>query len=745
MLTTTMMALPQQLSRQRENLMETPVLPKQADWISSPTAKTKSSTGNDLLALFRLLVVTTLAFLFLFTLDGLAKSHSESVPTGYADRNAPSQKARGGLAALRLKSAFSLSIICTPDPVVTNNANNGAGSLRQAILDACDGSNITFSSLFNSAQTITLTSQLLIDKNLTVTGPGADLMTISGNNAVRVLSIATGSFNVTLTNLSVANGSSTAGGGILNDSTGTLSIINSKILFNSATNGGIGKGGGINNNSTGTVNIADSTVANNSALGIILNGTGSANGGGIANGPQGKVNITNSTLAGNSANGDPNTAPTTPGNNRLGAGGAIYNSGSMSITNSMVSGNSASSLRNDSLCFCNGFGGAIYNGGTIDLINSTLSENSVIGKGANGAEGGGLYNQTGGTVNVTTSTLSGNSVLASSPGVRAFGGGISNQGTLVVASSTVVNNSAVGSSGGASGGGVSNRFGSSNIRKSTIAGNSAGGGTGGDGGGVASNSGMVNVTNSIIATNAGAPTSAPDVSGTFTSNGYNLIGKRDGSTGFTNGSNNDQAGSGAAPINPLLGPLFNNGGTTQTLALLSASPAIDKGSAIIGITADQRGLTRTVDFPRYANALGGDGSDIGAYEVQIQHLILDVSGPGPEQAAALDSLLFLRDPFLVVNSADLFYPGTDRNTRVTVFATDLQLGSGEPSSAVVINLIDSNSQSYNIAAEDVRSVPSSGFTQVIFRLPDNLPPGVCTIIITAHGQSSNVGTFRIRV
>jgi len=108
-------------------------------------------------------------------------------------------------------------------------------------------------------------------------------------------------------------------------------------------------------------------------------------------------------------------------------------------------------------------------------------------------------------------------------------------------------------------------------------------------------------------------------------------------------------------------------------------------------------------------------------------------------------MLFLRDPFPVVNGANLFNSGIDRNTRVIIFVTNLQLTQGETSSSVVVNLIDSNNQIYDIAAADVRAVPGFDFTQVIFRLPDNLPAGTCIIKVKAHGQVSNPGTIRIRI
>ena len=127
---------------------------------------------------------------------------------------------------------------------------------------------------------------------------------------------------------------------------------------------------------------------------------------------------------------------------------------------------------------------------------------------------------------------------------------------------------------------------------------------------------------------------------------------------------------------------------------------------------------------------------------QLQ-LLLDESGPEPNQAAALDSLLFLSHPFSVVNAANMLNQGTDRNTRVIVFVTNLQLTQNETASSVIVNLVDGNQQSYEVAADDVRLVPGFNFTQVIFRLPDHLAPGTCGIKVKAHGQETNVGMLRI--
>jgi hypothetical protein len=92
---------------------------------------------------------------------------------------------------------------------------------------------------------------------------------------------------------------------------------------------------------------------------------------------------------------------------------------------------------------------------------------------------------------------------------------------------------------------------------------------------------------------------------------YNLIGR--GAQGLTNGENGNQVGTHDNPIDPRLDGLANNGGSTQTHALLSDSPAIDKGNAA---GTDQRGSVRPVNFASVPNAAGGNGADIGAYELQ---------------------------------------------------------------------------------------------------------------------------------
>lgn len=123
-------------------------------------------------------------------------------------------------------------------------------------------------------------------------------------------------------------------------------------------------------------------------------------------------------------------------------------------------------------------------------------------------------------------------------------------------------------------------------------------------------------------------------------------------------------------------------------------------------------------------------------------LIFEESGT---QAAALDTQLFLSDPFPVVNPQNLLNHAFDPNTRVTIFVTNLVLTQGETASSVIVNIIDANNQSFDIVAEDVRNVPNQSFAQVIFRLPSNVSAGTCSLTVKAHGQVSNSATIRIRI
>jgi uncharacterized protein (TIGR03437 family) len=82
---------------------------------------------------------------------------------------------------------------------------------------------------------------------------------------------------------------------------------------------------------------------------------------------------------------------------------------------------------------------------------------------------------------------------------------------------------------------------------------------------------------------------------------------------------------------------------------------------------------------------------------------------------------------------------------VLVFGRNLPLAASEPPTAISVMLVDSSNQTYEVPAEGVRPVDNSDFTQVIFRLPNNLAAGTCTVTLKAHGQTSNTGTIRIKI
>jgi Calx-beta domain-containing protein/VCBS repeat protein/carboxypeptidase family protein len=183
--------------------------------------------------------------------------------------------------------------------------------------------------------------------------------------------------------------------------------------------------------------------------------------------------------------------------------------------------------------------------------------------------------------------------------------------------------------------------------------------------------------------------------------------------------------------------------TTKTFTVPIVDNALPEGNLTLnlflgnpvgsGLNAPGRAVITIID---------NDTTDPGPTTPLLQ-LVLEQSGSSPNQAAALDSVLLTRDPFQVVNAANVMNVGADRNTRVILFVTNLQLAQGETASAVVVNLVDANNHSYEVTAEDVRPVPNFPFTEVVFRLPDNLPVGTCTVSVKAHGQIGSAGTIRI--
>lgn len=366
-------------------------------------------------------------------------------------------------------------------------------------------------------------------------------------------------------------------------------------------------GGGIHNAGGGTVTITNCTLRNNTATSL---------GGAVHNGNGGKLTITNSTLSENGAGGALSGG---------GGGGGVSSSGTLNISGSTFRANLADAVG----------GGVFIVNGTATLTSTTVADNRVIAETSLGALGGGIYSLE--PLTLTSCTVSGNSVTARNgqdadrDSGYAKGGGIFSNGlTLDVINCTVSGNYAeggsnlYGSGGRAQGGGIHFERGNGtfNLSNSTVAANalksgrSPMGSPATQGGGVANPyNGTVNVKSTIVADNAAE--SGADVYGAFASHGFNLIGKRQASTGFNHAS--DQTGTLAAPLDPLLGPLQNNGGPTATMALQPGSPAIDRGTSasLAGpLPTDQRGpgFSRTVDHAAVANAPAGDGTDSGAFE-----------------------------------------------------------------------------------------------------------------------------------
>ena len=295
-------------------------------------------------------------------------------------------------------------------------------------------------------------------------------------------------------------------------------------------------------------------------------------------------------------------------------GGGSANPGTVVTINAGTVTLSGLTVQNGYLSGSNGAG--IKNAGTTTLVNSTVSGNTA----ANGGFGAGIDN--GSALTLITSTVSAN--------VAGGGGGINNNGTLTLRGSTVDHNS------GPNGGGGINNNHKATLVNSTVSDNTSGSNPGGGiysngplalynvtvsgnsasvGGGIYRHNGPATLTDTLLAGNSGS-SSSPDCAGTLSSGGHNLVGNGTGCTGLTDGQNSDQVGTASAPIDPLLGPLTDNGGPTRTRAILPGSPAIAAGSYSC---ADDQGHALATDQRGYPR-LGSSACAIGAYQSRILYV-----------------------------------------------------------------------------------------------------------------------------
>jgi CSLREA domain-containing protein len=303
-------------------------------------------------------------------------------------------------------------------------------------------------------------------------------------------------------------------------------------------------------------------------------GTGLA--GGIYN--QATLTLNDCRITENVASGGGGGTPGASGG--TGAGGGIFNVGTLTLNRCAFVNNRAyggSGAPNPSQFGFGGEGGraqgsAIFCSGVKTVINNCTFFNNMVGGGSGGQGGrfGGNGGKAEGTIfnesvmTVTACTISGNHGLG---GTRGLGDSVPNHGVY-----------------GAGRGGLFTAAGNSTVRNTISA---------------------SNIVLGIVV--------SVDVHGAFTSQGYNLIGSADNSTGFTEPT--DQTGTYDFPLDPMLGPMQDNGGETETMAVRYGSLALDRGHGF-GHVYDQRRSRRPVDTV-LPNAAGGDGADIGAFEVNV--------------------------------------------------------------------------------------------------------------------------------
>ena len=273
-------------------------------------------------------------------------------------------------------------------------------SLREAIGAAnatVDNDTIAFSALFNSAQTITLLSGEIVFANngtLTINGPGANLLTISGNNASRIFASGA-NVVVNINNLKFTAGTgagtvNTGRGGAVYNVGGTMTITNSIFIGNSAANGGA-----INNAASTSPSVpANLTIINC----VFTNNSATSSGGAMQNFSTSTLHLINSTVAGNNSSS-------------TGIAGAFQANGTVTITNSTISGNTAPT----------GTGGGVYfNGTSMIMTNATIVGNSC------GVGGGGLHRTGANPALIRNSIFNGNNGAAGTPDVSGTVGSLGN-------------------------------------------------------------------------------------------------------------------------------------------------------------------------------------------------------------------------------------------------------------------------------------------------------------------------------
>lgn len=541
--------------------------------------------------------------------------------------------------------------------LVTNANDSGPGSLRAAVLAATANGPGNDTIEFDVAGEIALTSgEIDITEDLTIVGPGAASLAVSGGGRSRVFDIAFGTTvtisgltiregtatqaggnirigggaDVTLRGVSVAGGrTADRGGGIASDgnlrlfdsdvrdnfaedqagglSLSGVSVISNTLIVGNGSNSEVGGGGGGGVEFAGfgatALTIVDSQVLSNTVRSTQI---GPPSGGGMRI-TNGQVLIRDTRIAGNSIERDP-----------VGDTDAIPDGGGVSVVNGAVRIEESQIVDNSAE---GGGGGVSILRGTLTISNSELLRNTAGYNGAGIEIASGVPNNEG-VVMIVGSTIAENGPR---PGRTIGGAGISNVGTLTVQSSAIVDNRtgppvSSGSSDG-SGGGVAN-LDTLTLINTTVAGNSAAqyGGiynsdvltatlvtvtanssaiTGRAGG--LRTFGTLSLRQSIVAGNSGGD--LQNGSGRVIVSQYSLLGTVEGYT---------PAATDVVATDPQLAPLADNGGRTRTVLPYVGSPALNAvPAALCAGSVDQRGVARP----------GGPACDIGAAEGAAQRAI----------------------------------------------------------------------------------------------------------------------------
>ena len=502
---------------------------------------------------------------------------------------------------------------------VTNTANSGAGSLRQAVLDANanPGADII---AFGPAVTgkITLASQIAITEAVTINGPGAKVLTVSGNNVTRVINIDDGNLvadsPVTISGLTLADGYTgtcvpvqnlSSGGAIASKESLTLTNVVIRDSFASSNGGGLSfgptqanqaltiTGGDIYNNRAGCSNAT--TGASGGALNVAVDGSAAPT-------VSATVLIQGTHVTNNSAV-------------RHAGGLRLFTPGSITLKNVTLTGNSATNL-----------GGGVfvtYGSGipmpsvTVDssLIAANYAGNSSLGGGGLSAFNDRTDAQTTGTrmtVVVRNSTVSGNAAR------NGPAGGISIYGNvdMTIQNSTIASNVSAqqDTAPPSKAGGVFREIG---VQSGLVTPNLEG---------------LLTIQSSILSGNVGTigPEDLGQQPGETFANAIAMSNSLVGSSGTITPT---PVGAGNLSGDALLLPLGNYGGPTLTHALATGSPAIDTGANPAALTFDQRTLPRTL----------GAATDMGAFESgsSIALGCADVDGNGVVDGLT-DGLMALR-------------------------------------------------------------------------------------------------------